>query len=481
MDLSAFLLIINTFAEVTMVVLIAYLVKRGNHYKAHRNRLLREKEVMLDYVHDVGEAFADAENIDLDLFLERILFYSMRTTKAGAGAIFMVEPETESLRARAVAGIFPPLSGSIDILPEEVTSDAGYLENLVRSQHVSKGKGLLGETADFGVSILIEDAERDARVPRYNLEYLKINSIILIPMRFRNRVLGVLVVINRTDGNPFSQENQDLLEGLAAQASTSAHFISLRETIEAKHRMDHDLNVARNIQASLLPANIPQVEGFEIAGFSRPALAIGGDYYDVIRIDDKHIGLSIADVSGKGISGAILMSSCRAVLRAQAHNNLDATAVLKEVNDAMSEDISEDMFISMLYMILNVETRNLSIVRAGHTPPLILRGVTGEMKEIDAKGIAIGLTDSKVFNNMLKEGSIVLEPGDCVVAYTDGITEAMDPSGNEWGLNALQDAIRMTADKPAESILANITERIAEFTGNGHQYDDMTMMALKTN
>jgi len=474
------LMIFNLLLEAAMVIAIAYLIKRGNNYKAHRNRLLREKEVMLDYVHDVGEAFADAENIDLDSFLERVLFYSMRTTKASSGAIYM-NSEAEDLRCHAVAGVFPPLAGDFAALLEQARSKSDYLKESVRSTPVRKGEGVIGEAADFGISILIADAERDARIPHYDEEYLRIRSVLLVPMRFRSTVLGVLAVVNRTDGNPFSRENQNLLEGLAAQASASAHFISLRETIEAQKRMEHDLNVARNIQMSLLPKNIPQVAGYNIAAFNRPALAIGGDYYDVIEVDESHIGLAIADVSGKGIPGAILMSSCRSVLRAQAKNNLDPAAVLREINRAMSSDIAHEMFISMLYMILNTDTGNLSICRAGHEPPLVWRAEKGEIETPASSGMAIGLADGELFDSNLEQTELNLASGDCVVAYTDGISEAMDPEQNEWGVEALRTVIRSSAHENANAILDNITRRVDGFTLESNQYDDMTMLVLKVN
>lgn len=481
-SLSALFLIINALTEAAMVVLLLYLLKRGNHYKAYRNRLLREKEVMFDYVQHVGEAFADAENIDLDSFLERVLFYSMRTTKAMAGAIFMFNQDNTRLHAHAVAGIFPPVSEESQLVEEELENTASkseFVEEYVRSHDIRKGESVVGEVADFGVSILVADAERDARIPQYKLDYLKIRSILVVPMCFRNRVLGVLAVANRTDGETFSLENQNLLEGLAAQASASAHFISLRETIEAQKRMEHDLEVARNIQASLLPANIPDVKGFDIATFNRPALAIGGDYYDVIEVDGKHLGLVIADVSGKGIPGAILMSSCRSILRARAPGNLDGAEVLRELNRAMTEDISEEMFISMLYMILNIEDGSLSIFRAGHESPLVWRQQKGEIETVEAHGVAIGLTECEIFDEALAESRTYLESGDCVLAYTDGITEAMDADQNEWGLNSLMQAYKVAAHEGAQDIIESINTRVEKFAENVHQHDDMTMLTLK--
>jgi hypothetical protein len=134
-------------------------------------------------------------------------------------------------------------------------------------------------------------------------------------------VLGVLVVVNRTDGRAFDETDENLLQALADQASASVHYVGLRGALDEKQRIDHDLGVARRIQTSLLPDQLPHPPGVELAAFNEPAQQIGGDYYDVVEIDEKHLGIAVADVSGKGIGGAMLMSVCRSVLRAQAPGN----------------------------------------------------------------------------------------------------------------------------------------------------------------
>ncbi len=459
--------------------LASFLYLRMKKLQQERNELLQEKEVISGFVHDVGEVFADAETIDLDLQLKRVLFYALRTTRAAAGTIYLFDAEGEFLRARAISGIFPPLTGEVDKGIERATSKSQHVQELVKSRRVRKGDGLIGTVGDLGTPILIEDAETDPRVPHYAVDFLKVRSVLLVPMRFHQRVMGVLAVVNRVDGLPFIQADLNLLQSLADQASVTVHYAGLRETVEEKQRIDHDLSVARNIQKALLPKELPRVEGVEVAAFYFPALEIGGDYFDFIQVDDQHIGVAIADVSGKGIGGAMMMSICRSVLRAQATGNASPLQVLKSVNRVVNQDITDDMFISLLYMVLNTSTRELTIARAGHERPVLCHGADSRFTILDSQGMALGIADNETFDRVLNEVKVTLNPGDVVVAYTDGVTEALNGNGEEWGLENFLNAVNVAAAEGANSVLNNVKERLARFVGNRAQYDDMTLLGIR--
>lgn len=459
--------------------LAVYYFFQNRRLRKARTRLLGEKQVMFGYVHEVGEVFIDAENVDLDRFLRRVLYFAMRITHAAAGVIYMQENETPQLRVRAISGTVPPLTPMPDGGLEKAASRTAYLENLVRSIPVTRGQGLIGGIAEDGRPALIQDAERDVRIPRYDSDLLKIRSVLLVPMRFQNRTLGVIALINRTDGRTFTEGDLNMVEGLAAQTSVSAHFIDLREALEAKKRLDHDLDLARHIQARLLPSDIPQAKGFEIAAMNKAAQQIGGDYYDIISIDKTHLGLAIADVSGKGIAGALVMSSCRSVLRALAPGRLDPSDILRAMNHSMGADMYEDMFVSMLYMVLNTLTGEMLMARAGHLPPLIFRAETQQFEEPPCEGIAVGLSDSETFDMTSRVAHIQLKTGDLLVAYTDGITEAMNAEGEEWGEERFRAVIRACAGMRAADIPARIEEEIAQFVGPVEPYDDKTLLLIR--
>ncbi len=466
-------------AAVLLSAVFLALIIQQRRLQRERDALRQEIDVMFSFIHDVSDVFAAGDNVDLDLLLKRVLFYALRTTRAGAGAIHLLDGDGEFLQARAVAGLFPPLLGGAETGLDRAFSKSQHIENMVRRERIRKGEGLVGTVADFGTPALIEDAERDPRVPRYQQDFLRVRSILLVPMRFHQRVLGVLTVVNRVDGLPFAQSDLNLLQAVADQASVSVHYAGLRATLDEKQRLDHDLGVARRIQTALLPTELPRVPGVEIAAFNTPALEIGGDYYDFIPVDEQHLGIAIADVSGKGIGGAIMMSICRSVLRAQSPTSPSPMHVLRALNRVVRSDITEDMFVSVLYMVLNTATCELAIARAGHERPLLCAGGRGDLTAVESPGIAIGICDTRTFDRVLGETTVRLQPGDVVVAYTDGITEALNAAGEEWGVDRLREAVKVAAGEGANSVLNNVRQRLARFVGNRPQYDDMTLLALR--
>ena len=463
-------------------ILCAFLVlnrRRRLRLQRERDRLLQEKEAAIGFVNNVGEVFADTDTIDMDSLLARVLHYAVRTCKAGSGAIYLANPRTTHLEARSVSGVFPP-PFEVDLNelnPEQNT--AKQLENLVRNTPVKLGKGLIGEAAVLGNSILVEDAELDARIPQLAEDFLKIRTLLIVPMRFGNHTVGIMALINRTNGGQFSLPDLNLAQALAAQASVPIHYAGLQKSLEEKRELDRGMQIAQQIQNSLLPQKIPTFETIEISAFSHPAMEIGGDYYDLIHIDDKHIGLAIADVSGKGIGGALMMAVCRSVIRVNAEKVYDPSTMLTSMNKTLSSNLAEDMFISMLYMVLNLDTHQLSYARAGHEAPIIIRNGEPKAEQVETAGIAIGLVDSETFSSVIETRNITLHSGDLVIGYTDGITEAMNSAHEEWGAEQLISSAEKMADASANELLENIRQEVVTFTGNNRQSDDMTMLALK--
>ena len=471
------------FFDLLLLAVLATLLLINYRHRAmlkkERDVLLQEKEATLGFVHNVGEVFADAETVDMDSLLTRVLHYAVRTCKASSGAIHLVNSKDRRLEARAISGVFPP--------PFDLPSDrfdlehdaTGALERMVMNKPIPFGQGLLGEAAVLGNSILVEDAEMDSRVPQHPTDFLKIRTLLVVSMRFGNHTIGVMTLTNRINGEGFAPSDLNLAQALAAQAAVPIHYAGLQEALEDKRQLDRDMQIAQQIQSSLLPKELPSYPAVEIAAFNLPALEIGGDYYDCIQIDDKHIGLVIADVSGKGVGGALMMAVCRSVLRANAQNVYDPSSMLCSLNEILSSNLAEDMFISMLYMVLNLETHQLSFARAGHEAPIIVRNGATKAEQPETDGIVIGLVDNKTFRTSIETQNISLHPGDLLVTYTDGITEAMNSDNVEWGTETLIHSIEGMAETSAHDLLDHIRQEVLAFAGNTRQYDDMTMLALK--
>lgn len=457
---------------------VIYLYRRLQTVRAQRDQLRQEKDVIFGFMHDVGEVFAGGEAVTSEALLNRVLFYALRTSRASAGAIYLFEGEGDELRARAVSGVFPPLTETILGTFEAAGSKSRYIEQIIRSRPVRRGEGLIGQVADLGAPVLIQDAETDPRVPRHEVDYLRIRSALLVPLRYQQQMLGVLAVVNRVDGRAFNESDESLLRALADQASASVHYAGVRAVLAEKKRIDHDLAVAQQIQASLLPKQLPQWPGLELGAFNAPARQVGGDYYDVVQVDANHLGLVIADVAGKGIGGALLMSVCRSVLRATAPGTLSPAAVLRTMNRILNPDIGDDMFVTLLYMILRIDTLELTVARAGHERPLLI-GRDGTLKPIEGSGPAIGMVDDDLFDSLIREATVRLEPGDTLVAYTDGVTDAMNAAGEEWGFDRFSAACRLAAPKGAAPLVEAVRTEVERFVGDHPRYDDMTLLALR--
>jgi len=481
--MHGFLLWLTIFIGLLFPIVFAASLFLGYKHLAklrrERDVLLQEKEATLGFVQNVGEVFADAESVDMDSLLTRVLHYAVRTCKAGSGAIHIVNTKASQLEARAVSGVFPPPFNTNAARLELERGTTKSLEKMVRNMPVPFGKGLIGEAAVLGNSVLVEDADIDSRIPQLQAEFLKIRTMIVVPMRFGNHTIGVMTLVNRTNGGRFARSDLNLAQALAAQASVPIHYAELQETLEDKRQLDRDMQIAQQIQSSLLPQDLPSYPTVELAAFNLPAMEIGGDYYDCIQIDDKHIGLAIADVSGKGVGGALMMAVCRSVLRVNAQNVYDPASMLCSLNKTLASNLAEDMFISMLYMVLNLETHQLSFARAGHEAPILIRNGEAKAAQLETTGIVIGLVDNEAFGNAIETMNIPLHPGDLIVTYTDGITEAMNSEQAEWGTENLIQSVERMADASAHDLLDNIRQSVLAFAGQNRQYDDMTMLALK--
>jgi sigma-B regulation protein RsbU (phosphoserine phosphatase) len=449
--------------------------------RIERDNLIKEKEVIFNYVQNIGETFTESETLDVERLMQKVLFYALRTTHTSGGAIYLRE-KGDMLLAKAVSGVFPPMFsihqfyGGMDVraLKNE------QLEEMILNTPIAVGEGLIGQAADFGTPILIAKADLDPRVPHFERSLLDVSSLLMVPMRFRHEVMGIICVVNRVDQIPLGERDQNLLQALADQASLSIYYAQFRDALEQKRRMDQDLDLAQRIQKSLLPRELPQVKGLSVHAFNLAAQEVGGDYYDVIPLDDQHVGFAVADVSGKGIGGALMMSICRSVLRAHTSQNLDPASVLREVNQTMVADMYEDMFVTMLYMVYNTETRELAMARAGHDPALVLYP-DKEVKRIDSGGMGIGLVKGDLFGSIIETVRITLDPGTVILVYTDGITEAMNEKQQEWGLEPLFRTLKAGRTYTPSHISEMVQERVLRFVGEAPQYDDMTLMVLKVN
>ncbi|MCX7817666.1 MAG: SpoIIE family protein phosphatase [Kiritimatiellae bacterium] len=458
----------------------AALWRRYRRCRREADELRREREVMMGFVHDVAEVFSETDEEGTDALLERVLFYALRTSGALSGAIYLMEPDGGTLRVRAVSGLFAPLGRAwTEPLGDTGQGPSAALEAAVRAELVRTGEGIVGDVAWRGAARLIHDAEREPSVPRHGPPALRVRTLAAVPMRFRNRVMGVLVAVNRADRRPFTPSDVNLLQALADQASVSVHYARLRDELDEKRRLDHDLALARQIQAALLPRCLPTPPGAEFAAVNVPARQVGGDYYDAIQVDDRRIGLMVADVSGKGVAGALWMSVCRSVTRATAPGCPSPAAVLRALNRVMSPDLGGDMFVTALYMVLDPPARRVTVARAGHEAPVLYRPLSRGLTRIDSPGVGIGIGDPAMFDELIEDVCVPLECGDVLVAFTDGLSEARNDQGEEFGADRIMETVVRTDPPSATAVVEALQDRVRRFSGGRPFEDDLTILVAR--
>lgn len=252
------------------------------------------------------------------------------------------------------------------------------------------------------------------------------------------------------------------------------------ENITERQRMKKELEVARIVQMSFLPKKDPVLNGVQIASVCIPALEVGGDYYDFIRLNENKLGIIIGDVSGKGTQAAFYMTLAKGFIKAIAKESDSPAEILSKMNELFYENVERGRFISMIYAILDLDNRIIKIARAGHNPVLINHN-SGRINLITPKGLALGLEKGIIFRQVISEETIKLEKGNTFVFYTDGFTEAINNKGEEFGLERIQEILEQYSHESAEKLLELVLSEIRKFIGRAHQYDDMTMVIVKVS
>ncbi len=282
-------------------------------------------------------------------------------------------------------------------------------------------------------------------------------------------------------------EELDIDEGseigeIAKAFSDMTHKLKESEaSLAEKEQLDREIQVAREIQRTLLPSKFPEIEGYEIAAFYEAAKEVGGDYYDFIEVDKDVYGVAVADVSGKGIPGSLVMTMIRTALRTEARGVLDAAEVLKKVNDFVIQDMKKGMFVTIFYAILDTRRRRLNYASAGHNPMILYRGRTRKTYYLNPRGFPIGLDlpDPSMFAKALESDTIRLMEDDLLLLYTDGITEAMNQSREQFGEERLLQVVREYGHLPAETFIEKLRDELHSFTEGNAQNDDITLVAIK--
>lgn len=465
---------------VLLLALTLALRNQRKHNRAVRRRfddMEREEERMFSFLHELGVAI---ENEPSPSVLSRIIVDGIdKVVKARGGAVYFLGAGNSFLRPSYISEDCPPLIGVPVEVRKKAERDARALESHLRLSRVSVDEGILGYCLSVGQPIHVEDVKSHPSFRDAFTRYTENVSALLSPLRHADKDLGVLVVARRHEDGGFSANDFAVFRSAAEQSSFAIGNARIHREAHEKRAMESELQNAREVQRILLPQNDPVVSGFRISGTNLPARIISGDYYDYLDLGDGRFGIVIADVSGKGVPAGLLMAMCRSALRSVAPGRNSPSEVLAAVNRQLYPDIREDMFISMAYAVLDQNSGGLVIARAGHDPALLFRRDTGKVELLRSPGLALGVDGGSVFERVTRDREVDLRSGDCILLHTDGMREALDAQGEEFGMERMSEAFRLAAPLGSEAVLARMQEELRQFTGEGAQMDDITLVAIE--
>ena len=436
-----------------------------------------EETLVFDFLHGLGEAFS--ETIRPHDLHRLIVEGATRILDAHGGALYMADRTGTKLTPAFISKGCPPL---VDVPPhilQQAASTPVALESYLRLHSVALGDGVIGRVWQTGEAVCLNEFSEAPELAKLRGTAFGTASVMIASLLYGKQNMGVLALGNGPMDAPFSQSDFVVFKSIAEQSAFALYNAIIYSEANEKKRLDHDLEIARDIQRVLLPAEPPSVNGFEISGINVPARQVSGDYFDYIKVDEERLGVAIADVSGKGVPASLIMAICRSVLRSQAAQNPSPADVLRKVNRQLYPDIKEDMFISMAYLILDHARNSVTLARAGHDAPLLYKRASRTVTPLKPPGMVVGIDSGNVFDRITGDFPVPLERDDCLVLYTDGVTEAIDTDGNEFGVERTMQSVRASADNGAPAIIARLIDDLRNFVGSQPQNDDITLIAIR--
>lgn len=418
-------------------------------YKAQSDRLA--------LLYHLSQTFNSS--LDLDEVLNRVMDEVITSTHAERGFVMLREASDGKLVFRAARGL------------DQTT---------IEDPQFQISRSVVERVAAEGQPILTSDAQNDARFNiRQSVVFLGLRSILCVPLTLKEKAIGVIYVDNRLQAGIFTQADLELLSAIASSAAIAIENARLYQVAVEKGRMERELQMARKVQASLLPQETPALDGWEFASRWQPAREVGGDYYDFIPVKGRQLGVLIADVTDKGMPAALFMASTRSIMRATMPRAASPAEGITQANRLICAESDEGLFVTMFYLVVNPITGEVTYVNAGHNPPLLSQQTPAsegvQLTRLSFTGNQLGMEQ----NSTYKQHSIYLKPGDFILLYTDGVTDATNPVEEEFGMLRLQELVISASEKNAEGLLDELEAAIHTFTGPTTPVDDFTLVMVK--
>jgi len=302
--------------------------------------------------------------------------------------------------------------------------------------------------------------------------------VLCVPLELKSNILGVIYVDNRLQAGIFTPADQELLVAIASNAAIAIENARLYELAVEKGRLEREMQMAFQVQSSLLPKIIPQIPGWELAARWLPARQVSGDFYDFPSTSPRRLDVLIADVSDKGMPAALFMALTRTILRASLAQARSPRAGIERANRLIYADSADSMFVTLFYAQIDPRRGEVAYVNAGHNPPLAYHCGLPEgarVHKLSRTGMALGVMPENIY----PQQSISLNPGDFIILYTDGVVDAESPQGEPFGFERLQEVILEGCARPVGQIISSLEQALAGHVGEQEPFDDITIVCIK--
>lgn len=413
------------------------------------NQRLKRAVEELSFLNDLARAIGASTH--LEEIIQTIVRRSLQAVHAEQSVITLINARAED---------------PMKTLVRDMTSSS-------ERQPFRPNESLLGWMQYHKAPLLLNNPRQDQRFRGAPWDEAVI-SLACVPLMVKSELKGMLTVYNKKEGAGFTEEDQRLLAIIAAQTAQVIENARLGEEEQTLFRMQEEVRLAAKIQLDLLPKAAPQIEGYDIAGKSIPAQSVGGDYFDFISLADGRLALCLGDVSGKGLPASLLMANLQATVRGQTFVDATAKTCLSRANRLLGQNTDKCNFITFFYALLDPPTQQFCYANAGHNPPLLISS-DGTHRQLESRGLVLGVRDNVDY----EEETILLQPGDLLVIYSDGIIEAMNAWHEEFGEGRLLAVVKQNRALTANALIEAIIQSVKQHAGQAPQSDDMTLVVVK--
>lgn len=398
-----------------------------------------------------------------------------RALDASNAAIFTRDEKTGNFNLRVVASTCETDLGSKHLQLNKRAFVVRRLMNL-STPLVIEPREI--ETWSQALNALLPE-QREERAGEHDV-LRTIKSTILVQIKQRNELVGILSFGPRRGGFQYSVADRELLMSIAGQLALIIDNARLTERMVVQERLRRELALAAEVQQRLLPLQAPKTNGMEIAGFCEPARGVGGDYYDFIKFDNSQLGVAIADVAGKGMPAALLMSTVQATVRSLTAKNgstiSDLSSIVSKLNRLLFNSTHGEHYVTFFYAMFDIATQRLTYVNAGHNPPVYLQADNdSEFRQLTSGGLVAGAFEHAAY----EQETVQMRPNDLLFLYTDGLTEALNVDGEEFGTGRMMETLKSIASLSADQIRDVVARRVKEWCAGMSLYDDLTFVVMK--